>query len=46
MRLGVSGDMRQQWHAGIEGTGSHSRYLEPADRCTELGLAGPGKSKR
>lgn len=46
MRLGVSGDTRQKWHARTEGIGSHSKYLEPAGGWTELGLTGPGKSKK
>lgn len=46
MRLGVSGDTRQKKHARTEGIGSHSRYLEPSGELTELGLTGPGKSKR
>lgn len=45
-RLGVSGDTTQKWHARTEGIGSHSRYLEPAGGWTELGLTGPGKSRR
>lgn len=32
MRIGVSGDMREEWRAKIKGIGSHSRYLEPAGR--------------
>lgn len=46
MRLEISGDTTQKWHARTEGRGSHNRDLEPAGGWTELGLTGPGKSKR